>query len=136
MGGQVVDGAARVDAVWPIENELHSPVRFRMAPEAQVKAYFDFDERGQELVAIFHSHPNGPDRPSETDIAEFAYPGVLTLICVPSAAQSGWSVRAFMIAESQVDEVVVAILPANLSSDPPDTPPGMPPGIPPQPGPA
>src|SRR5512146_1553484 len=64
-------------AVLPIENELHSLVRFRMAPAEQLKAFYWLEEHGLELAAIFHSHPQGPDHPSATDLAEFAYPGVL-----------------------------------------------------------
>jgi proteasome lid subunit RPN8/RPN11 len=75
-------------AVLPIENELHSPVRFRMAPAEQLKAFYWLEENGLELTAIFHSHPQGPDHPSATDLAEFAYPGVLMLILSPISPAS------------------------------------------------
>jgi proteasome lid subunit RPN8/RPN11 len=52
--------------VLPIENELHSPVRFRMAPDEQLKAFYWLEERSLELSAIFHSHPQGPVHPSAT----------------------------------------------------------------------
>jgi len=93
--------------ILPIENELHSPVRFKMAPAEQIKAFYWFDEHQLELAAIFHSHPLGPDHPSPTDLAEFAYPGVLMLIISPLYPAStpvktaedvaGWQVRAFRI---------------------------------------
>jgi proteasome lid subunit RPN8/RPN11 len=41
---------------------------------------FDFEDAGLELVAIYHSHPHGPDRPSPTDIASAAYPDSVHLI--------------------------------------------------------
>lgn len=104
-GGLLAEGTAQVQETRPIENALHSPVRFRMAPEAQLKAFYAFEEHGLELVAIFHSHPAGPDHPSATDTAEFAYPGTLTLICVPTAGGEGWSARAFKIEGGQVAEV-------------------------------
>ena len=74
-------------SVWgflPVENMLHSPVRFQMEPSAQFKALLNIEEAGQELLAIFHSHPTGPARPSETDVAEFYYPGALVLIASPT----------------------------------------------------
>ncbi len=97
--------------ILPIENELHSPVRFRMAPAEQLKAFYWLEERGLDLAAIFHSHPRGPRHPSATDLAEFAYPGVLMLILsplepasdlavAPAAAQDAgvnWTVHAFSI---------------------------------------
>ena len=84
LGGEL-DGQGQADirAVIPVENSLHSPVRFRMDPAAQLQAFNRLDEQGLELLAIFHSHPNGPDSPSITDLTEFAYPGVLTLIFSP-----------------------------------------------------
>ncbi len=75
-------------AVLPVVNELHSPVRFRMDPADQLKAFYWLEEHDQELAAIFHSHPQGPEHPSATDLAEFAYPGVLMLIVSPIPAAS------------------------------------------------
>ena len=77
----------------PITNELHSPVRFRMDPAEQLQAFLQFESQGLDLLAIYHSHPNGPPHPSPTDIEEFLYPGVLYLILSPGP--SGWQVREF-----------------------------------------
>ncbi len=41
----------------------------------------EFEEAGLELVAIYHSHPQGPAVPSETDIERAAYPDAVYLIC-------------------------------------------------------
>jgi proteasome lid subunit RPN8/RPN11 len=93
----------RAAAILPIENELHSQVRFRMAPAEQLKAFYWLEERRLELGAIFHSHPKGPDRPSATDLAEFAYPGVLMLIVSPLDSaifpqmSEDWQIRAYRI---------------------------------------
>jgi proteasome lid subunit RPN8/RPN11 len=75
----------------PITNELHSPVRFRMDPAEQLQAFLQFESQGLDLLAIYHSHPNGPPHPSPTDIEEFLYPGVLYLILSPGPP--GWQVR-------------------------------------------
>jgi proteasome lid subunit RPN8/RPN11 len=93
----------QVKMVLPITNELHSPVRYRMAAREQLDAFDLFDFDGLELVGIYHSHPNGPDNPSATDIAEAFYPEALYLIW---SAQGGvWNCRAFRIQEGQVQEV-------------------------------
>ena len=86
-----------------IENQLHSPVRFRMASEEQWRAFQEFEQFGFDLLAIFHSHPKGPQTPSETDLDEFAYPGVFSLICCP--IHQRWQARAFWIEDRKVDEV-------------------------------
>lgn len=102
----------------PIENELHSPVRFRMEPAAQLSALLVLEGQGLELLAIFHSHPSGPNHPSVTDRAEFAYPGVLSLILSPASGPAGWQARAFAIEgvlseQSPVREVPVEIIDAS-----------------------
>jgi proteasome lid subunit RPN8/RPN11 len=112
-GGENLDhasvaGAASADptvaeVVLPIENELHSPVRFRMAPAEQLKAFYLLEDHQFELAAIFHSHPHGPHHPSASDLAEFAYPGVLMLIVSPldpdssptAVSAENWQVRAY-----------------------------------------
>ena len=100
VGGQ----AGRAMRVIAVENCLHSPVRFRMDAAAQLQAMLDIEAAGLEMLAIYHSHPQGPPVPSPTDVAEFAYPGVLTLIWSPGA-EPGWQVRAFEIGPAGSAEV-------------------------------
>lgn len=88
---------ARCLAVLPIPNADRSPVRFRMDPAEQLRAFYWLEEHGLELVGIFHSHPTGPSHPSATDLAEFAYPGVLYLIWSPGAHGPDWQLHAFRI---------------------------------------
>ena len=52
-----------------------------MEPAEQVRAFAEMENKGLELVGIFHSHPAGPGTAeaarvglSPTDIAEAAYP--------------------------------------------------------------
>ncbi len=91
--------------VFPVENELHSPSRYRLDPKEQVRIFQYLDEGGLDLLAIYHSHPDGPSIPSETDIAEAAYPGVIHLIW--SRQHSRWSCRGFRIEQHQAEEVPV-----------------------------
>ncbi len=82
------------EAVYPIPNALHSPTRYRMEAEAQVRAFFALEAAGLELLAIYHSHPRGPSLPSATDVREAAY-AVPYLIWAPVGAT--WLVRAFRL---------------------------------------
>lgn len=97
---------ASVSLVRPVSNDLHSPTAFRMAPQEQLQAFLELDKAGLDLLAIFHSHPNGPQVPSETDLAQFAYPGVLAVICVP--VDGGWIVRGFVMDADRVTEVTLS----------------------------
>jgi proteasome lid subunit RPN8/RPN11 len=104
VGGLGVEAAAGV----PITNQLHSPLRFRMDPAEQLRAFQAFEAQSIELIAIYHSHPQGPPHPSATDVREFAYPGVLTLIISPLG--DGWQMRAFTIQNDQVSEEQLEVI--------------------------
>ena len=94
-------------AVFPISNDLQSPVRFRMAPQEQLEAFERIDENNWVLLGIYHSHPSGPAHPSPTDIAEAAYPEAVNLIWFP--AEVGWQCRGFIIRDQQVNEIPIRI---------------------------
>jgi len=85
-----------------IANAERSPVRFRMEPRAQWRAFQRMEAAGLELVGIYHSHPNGPDRPSPTDIAEALYP-VAQIIFYRK--EDRWRVRGFRIEGGKVTEI-------------------------------
>ena len=106
--GLVGGSEGRSEIILPVENAEHSAVRFRMAPQEQWRAFQVLEEKGLDLLAIFHSHPAGPSKPSETDVAEFAYPGVYSLICARMGEQ--WLPRAFSIEGGVVNEVRLAIV--------------------------
>ncbi|MHB8857236.1 MAG: M67 family metallopeptidase [Bellilinea sp.] len=97
----------QVELTIPITNQLHSPVRYNMEPEELVRAFYDLEARGLEMLASFHSHPSGPDTPSETDIHEFAYPGTFMLIW--SGATLGWRVKGFEVYPNFYHEIELRI---------------------------
>ncbi len=94
------DGAVR--AVIPIKNQARSPVRFRMDPVEQLRAFDHIEAQGWQLLGVFHSHPAGPPHPSETDIAEAAY-DVVHLIWSPR--QGDWEANGFSIRQGLVSAV-------------------------------
>lgn len=104
LGGR--DGEAR--SVILVENALHSPRAFRMDAAQQLAAFRALNEQGLELLAIFHSHPQGPAQPSPTDVEQFAYPGVATLIFSPDGA-GGWQARAFRLDGGGVVEMELRV---------------------------
>ena len=63
------DGARRVEQVAAVVNrETEAPrVRYQIAPEDQIRIQRDARERGWEVIGYYHSHPDHPARPSETD---------------------------------------------------------------------
>lgn len=98
--GLLAASAGTSQAVFPITNTLHSPVKFFMDPFELLQALQTLDERGWELHAVFHSHPVGPAVPSETDLREYLLPEVPALIWHrrhPDFEPASWSCSAFLI---------------------------------------
>ena len=95
-------------AVYPIANILHSPSRYRMDPEEQLRVFNHLDENQWELLAIYHSHLNGPAGPSHIDIVEAMYPGVVHLIWFRHNNQ--WECRGYLIEKMAVEQVPILIL--------------------------
>ena len=94
--------------VYPVTNDLHSPVRFYMRPLEMLSVFTEIEANGWDVLAIYHSHLNGPPVPSATDIAEFRYPGTLSLIWSPQDGK--WACRAFLISGEGYREVTITIL--------------------------
>lgn len=90
-------------AIYPVENRLHSTTAFEMAPLQQLQAFMSFEEAGWVLLAIYHSHPHGPDAPSEQDISQAYYPDALSII-VSLAQPDRPAVRAFAIRDGAAEE--------------------------------
>lgn len=107
IGGSVLGNAGWGEVVIPVENFLHSPVRYRMDPQGQIQALQKIDDMGLQLVGIFHSHPDGAQKPSTTDMKEFLYPGVLALILSCPAGAEDWNLRAFRVSCGRFFEIQV-----------------------------
>jgi proteasome lid subunit RPN8/RPN11 len=93
--------------VFPVTNILHSPTRYRMDPEEQLKVFQELDDRDLQLLAIYHSHPKGPQHPSPIDIAEAYYPQAIHIIWYRIGKI--WNCRGYKIKENRVQEVPLII---------------------------
>ena len=77
--------------------------RYLIAPREQLNAFREMDDQGEELVAIYHSHPASQPYPSPTDRAEAHYPeAVYVLISLRTVTPE---VRAYRITDDMVREV-------------------------------
>ena len=108
LAGQLNRGLYQVRFVFPTTNLLHSTTRYRIEPVEQLAAFEQMDAQGLELVGIYHSHPNGPDGPSPTDIAEAYYPEAAYLIWFRQ--DGGWACNAFAIGKITVHRVNIQVL--------------------------
>jgi proteasome lid subunit RPN8/RPN11 len=73
------NGVAR--SVYAVKNVAAQADRlFAMDPQQQIDAMRRMRDSGEELFAIYHSHPHAPAVPSATDLQQAAYPAALYLI--------------------------------------------------------
>jgi proteasome lid subunit RPN8/RPN11 len=66
--GLWVGHGGRVERIVPLPNLHEQPLSaYNADPQALIGALRGLEREGLELVAIYHSHPQGPPRPSQTD---------------------------------------------------------------------
>ena len=90
----------------PITNIASSASQFEMDPAELINNLRDLRHAGEELVAIYHSHPHGPARPSAIDVRRAYNPEAAHLI-VSLADPECPQVAAFRIVDEQVLDIEV-----------------------------
>ena len=91
----------RTQTVYPLRNIATDPlVTYEAAPEDLFAAQRLMRERGEQLLAIYHSHPRSHDpRPSETDVRLAYYPSAVYFIVGLAGEEP--RLRAFHISERE-----------------------------------
>jgi proteasome lid subunit RPN8/RPN11 len=98
---------SRVESVHQIRNQVQSSARYVMDPIEQLNAFNWIESHNMDLLAIYHSHPTGPENVSATDIEEAAYPVVYI---VWSRMRGEWQARAFWIENRKVTDVQMNVI--------------------------
>lgn len=85
----------KIIGVYPVPNILNSLTRFQMEPMKQLRVLTRIDSLGLDMIGYYHSHPEGPNRPSATDCEENHFPHVFSLI---ASKESGvWKIYPFLM---------------------------------------
>ena len=95
------DDSRKTKTIYRLRNVAVNPLTsYEVAPEELFAAQKTMRERGEELLAIYHSHPRATDpTPSETDVRLAYYPAAVYLIVGLGGAEP--RLRAFRISEAQ-----------------------------------
>ena len=94
---------------YPVANAAADKKRFFVLdPKGQIEAMRTMREHGEELAAIYHSHPETPAYPSFTDIEQHEYPGVLYLI-ISLGARGVPEIRGFDIHDGEIGEIAIGL---------------------------
>jgi [CysO sulfur-carrier protein]-S-L-cysteine hydrolase len=95
---------------YPITNIAEQPQhRFLLDAKQQIAAMSDMRNEGEELFAIYHSHPKAPAQPSIKDLEAAAYPDALYLI-ISLNIKGVLEMRGFKISQQKAQEVVLSLL--------------------------
>ena len=98
---------SKVEAVLEVTNQAQSPLRYVMDPIEQLHAFEWIESNQMDLLAIFHSHPTGPETVSPADIAQAAY-AVIHIIL--ARVDSTWRAHAFWIENGGFLEVPLQVV--------------------------
>ncbi|MFC4247168.1 desampylase [Natribaculum luteum] len=96
LGGAFGEQRSRVDSRYPATNAAETPrTRYLIDPEEQLEIFERLEDRGEEIVGFYHSHPNGPAGPSATDAEAAAWPdrSYLIVSLVPTLEVGSWRWR-------------------------------------------
>ncbi len=80
--GEIRDGERWISELLPLTNMREEGVRrnrYQLSPEDYLKGEEMADRMGLEVLGVFHSHPDHPNRPSEFD-RQWAWPNFSYLI--------------------------------------------------------
>ncbi|MCA9982719.1 MAG: M67 family metallopeptidase [Anaerolineales bacterium] len=100
--GQASEGLNVVEALLPVPNkwpnEEEKPVRFLIEPGDMIEAELTAAAAGQDVLGIFHSHPDHDPIASPRDLAWATWPGYSYLITavrrgIPAESRS-WQLLA------------------------------------------
>jgi proteasome lid subunit RPN8/RPN11 len=73
-------GQTSAERFIPITNLSASPTEYEMDPAELIRVLRELRGTGERLVAIYHSHPNGPAELSRKDIERAYYPDAAQVV--------------------------------------------------------
>jgi len=107
--GILAGSDSKVEKLYKMTNADKSSDHFMMEPAEQFKVIKDIRSAGLKMLAIYHSHPATPARPSQEDIRLSLTPDV-THVIVSLQGPGPTAVKGFLIENGNVSEVLVRIV--------------------------
>jgi [CysO sulfur-carrier protein]-S-L-cysteine hydrolase len=99
LGGS--DGSAAT--VYRSINAEASPLRYSLDANDQFRIVREMEEKGEDLLGIYHSHTGSAAFPSQTDVNLAAYPDAVYVIVSLQDPQAP-DVRGFWIRDGEIAE--------------------------------
>ena len=106
--GILAGNEGRVAQLYRARNAERSPVAYRLEPEEQYRIFMDIEEKGWDILGIYHSHPASPAVPSGIDLTQAYYPDALYFV-ISLVDPIKPQIRAFRIIEGEITEEKIAV---------------------------
>jgi proteasome lid subunit RPN8/RPN11 len=107
--GLLAGTGTRAEHFYPMSNADASPVTYRLDPKEQITVFDEIDEKGWDLLGIFHSHTHSEAYPSETDRGQAFYPDA-TYLLVSLQDRANPVLRGYSIRDGEIEEQEVRIV--------------------------
>ena len=101
-------GSDRPDRVVEMTNAARSMTRYEFEPAEQLRVYRDMDDRDEEPVVVYHSHPATEAYPSRTDVRYASQPEA-HYVLVSTRDPDETEFRSFRIVDDVVTEEEIRI---------------------------
>ncbi|HIJ81659.1 MAG TPA: M67 family metallopeptidase [Desulfuromonadales bacterium] len=98
-----------VSVIYPMTNTDASNEHFMMEPKEQFAVVKDLRTRGLDMLAIYHSHPETPARPSEEDIRLALTPSVSSII-ISLENPDKPDMKSFKIHQGEAEPEKIAVI--------------------------
>ena len=106
--GMLAGRDGQVERIYEMANADQASDHYLMVPNEQFRVVKDMRAAGLQMLAIYHSHPETPARPSQEDIRLALTPGVIYLII--SLAEEEPVTKGFSINNGHTTEVPLRIV--------------------------
>lgn len=107
--GILAGSDGRVERLYTMTNADRSRTHCMMEPREQFAVVKDIRAAGLKMLAIYHSHPETPARPSAEDVRLALTPDVIyVIVSLRNAADP--AIKGFLINEGAITTVPVEVL--------------------------
>ena len=106
--GILAGSDGEVHNLYRMVNVEASPYRYRMDPKELLNVYREIDDRGWEIIAIYHSHTHSEAYPSSTDVRLATWPEAYYIL-ISLLQRDNPPIRAFRIEGGEVTEEEVCM---------------------------
>jgi len=102
--GLLLGKNGKITRTIPMKNSEPSPDSYIMDPLQQIDVFTEMEKRGERLIGIYHSHPQGPSTPSNADL-KMAFHQDAICIIISLEDKNNPELKTFILEKGSFKEV-------------------------------